>query len=1212
MQSPFVDPLLLAGMHNKAALTLIGRESEMQTIRTLLQTVLQDAPTGARAMTIRGEMGVGKSRLLAEVYTEAQALGFRVIEGRVYEAGNLFPYFPFIEALRPVLRTLSLEQLQHYLGLDAHSTLNVDPLPIHRVENNREQATDVAEIISLTGNPFVAALAHLFPEIPGMLGVAIVQEELTSEQQKFRIFDALATLLERMSLDQPLVLSIDNLQWADSVSLEMTFYLTMRLRQSRIALLGATRPPNLWNSAPQEMESMFTRPSAHLTSTLAMKALSELMREGLLSILLLMPLQSDAAEKYLQQLLPGKHAPGLAQTLLSRAGGNPFFLEELVRALTLNQQIIWDGTLWQATKAIETSLPSTIIIAVKQRLQTLSSACQELLRIAAHFGRTFPLNALLHVLHVQGITEALDEALNASVLLPVENISDNISVNGIGRSLDIGIDEGFVPGQAQGTVPTVPSSFASLQDMALGEVPDPFLTPQVYIFGQGIIQEVLYAEVPAHRVQALHRAIGTALEKTYAHDLSPHVVELARHAVLGGDKAAALHWSIQAGNEAVHQQAYREAIGHLRLALTLLEAGEASPVAPSQEQLAMTIGELWFKLGELEQAERVFLHVLDLLQGVGGAAQVQGVSHAKNTGQAQGTVPTTTFQLAQANRYLSDIYRLQCHYDRALSHLQVAQTVFGSEQARWPVSKQVPNVNSSPPWLLGQTLDGELVEKGLAPFEREEVRERILLLQAQAMLDIFLNRASASESALWQSHQLAAMIGDRSSQAFALHFVGYLRGWGEHIKAAIRLIEQSLGIYITIGDPLHAVAGEHALGTIYLAQGELEQARSYTQRGFERARRYGVFMYLGWLHWNFSLIALVQGNWSECSRHLQEADRGQIPRLAPLILQARAMLAFRQGDWQQAEHYFRDGVQIVTQTEWYPGSLALYGHFLAVTGNHTAARTLLDKAANHPEPPGYGGDYYIPFLAEGYIHIGDHQRSQAYVERIRAQRGFMYYGHAVDRILAIVAAQAEDWATSEQAFADALALCRRAKNQPEEATIFYEMARVALMRSRTQPLQVQLQTLSYAQKLCSQAREYFLQYDMQRYVVLVETLQTGIAQLCRSVPPGQTIVVAIQTKETEKTKDTKLVQGNVSAQSTIPTAQNRDLLSPEASLDLHLTQREREVLCLVAEGHTDREVADRLIISPRTVNRHLSNIFVKLNVPGRAAAVAYAIRQSLV
>jgi DNA-binding CsgD family transcriptional regulator len=61
-----------------------------------------------------------------------------------------------------------------------------------------------------------------------------------------------------------------------------------------------------------------------------------------------------------------------------------------------------------------------------------------------------------------------------------------------------------------------------------------------------------------------------------------------------------------------------------------------------------------------------------------------------------------------------------------------------------------------------------------------------------------------------------------------------------------------------------------------------------------------------------------------------------------------------------------------------------------------------------------------------------------------------------------------------------------------------------------------------------------------------------------------------------------------------------------------LTHREREVLCLLAAGHTDRKIAESLIISPRTVNRHMCNIFVKLDVPGRAAAAARAVSKGLI
>ena len=66
------------------------------------------------------------------------------------------------------------------------------------------------------------------------------------------------------------------------------------------------------------------------------------------------------------------------------------------------------------------------------------------------------------------------------------------------------------------------------------------------------------------------------------------------------------------------------------------------------------------------------------------------------------------------------------------------------------------------------------------------------------------------------------------------------------------------------------------------------------------------------------------------------------------------------------------------------------------------------------------------------------------------------------------------------------------------------------------------------------------------------------------------------------------------------------------AIDCRLTNREREVLYLVASGHTDRKIAESLIISPRTVNRHMSNIFVKMDVTSLAAAAAHAVRRGLI
>src|SRR5205085_10571464 len=147
--------------------------------------------------------------------------------------------------------------------------------------------------------------------------------------------------------------------------------------------------------------------------------------------------------------------------------------------------------------------------------------------------------------------------------------------------------------------------------------------------------------------------------------------------------------------------------------------------------------------------------------------------------------------------------------------------------------------------------------------------------------------------------------------------------------------------------------------------------------------------------------------------------------------------------------------------------------------------------------------------------------------------------------------------------------------------ILYEKARAALLFTRSHPSTASFERIH---ALCERARDLFLQYDMLRAVDMVNTLQEGIRQL--KIPEQ----VAVASQKSAKPA---------------PSPYNYHL-------DLQLTRREQEVLRLVAEGYTDREVAETLVISHRTVNRHLSNIFVKLDVPGRAAAVAYAIRQRLV
>src|SRR5438270_3082931 len=90
----------------------------------------------------------------------------------------------------------------------------------------------------------------------------------------------------------------------------------------------------------------------------ATRALGKLMRQGVLMLLQLGPLSAEAAQEHLHALLPGTLPERIAQVLLTRAEGNPFFLEELVRTCTLNGQLVLHDGVWRATRAIDTALPN--------------------------------------------------------------------------------------------------------------------------------------------------------------------------------------------------------------------------------------------------------------------------------------------------------------------------------------------------------------------------------------------------------------------------------------------------------------------------------------------------------------------------------------------------------------------------------------------------------------------------------------------------------------------------------------------------------------------------------------------------------------------------------------------------------------------------------------------------------------------------------------
>ncbi len=1154
-----------------APVPLVGREPEMELLRHSLKTIftggLHFAPTTPRAVFVAGAAGVGKTRLMRELASEAAEAGAIVLWGGAYESGLLPPYLPFTEALRPYLRSLSSAHLSRLLGLSNAGETNgqsaaVPPIGLH-------------------------CLAQLFPQIAALPGLPTPQEPLTPEQEKFGLLDGFATLLERISearerptgarvaepgeakqtfpqatpaagkahKEQPILICLDDLQWADSASLELLLYLTSRLRSASILLVGALR-------------NGFIDPSAG--SALG-RAITELNRQRLFTLLLLSPLSEGASSVLLDALLPGGVAPDLRQAILARAEGNPFFIEELVHALQGSGQIALQQGLWQRTRGSHSlngplpELPPSIKMTLALRLEPLSADCRELLRAAALCGPAFYPDVLAAATGQtqETILDLLDEASEAGL---IELIPEDETESAVHASAGAG-----VRGEAENAGTRFPQAPASAG--ALG----------AFRFVQRIARELLAGQLPRQRRRRLHALIANALQarSQTRQTAERNAAEIAHHFTQAGRTHQAIHWTVLAGDVAAGRHAQREAIGFYRSALALLDttisvgagagargeaesAGAQHPQAPAAAgapepvptedhdsaepaetyhpgQLHRRLAESWFRLGEFQSALRSFQAALEEERPLGD-----------------------TLTLARLNRLISDAYRQLGQYDQAFGYLQAAQTTLAALESQ----EQDAQSRGHEP----QTADAALTEQ-------------MLQRQSLAVLMIGAGQGEAAEGALRESQHLAIRIGDRGGQAFALHMLGWLKGWGEQIAQAIQLQIQARDLLLEIGDPFHAALGYEGLGIVYQAIGDSQNATKETEAGLALATRFGITRSIPWLRYNQGVLALAQGRWADATQALEEArtesERSNDVRLKPILRQVLGVLAWRLGHLAQAGQALEESYQAAQISfEWLPGSAGLLGWFLAATGHPDAARPYLDQATMRSffSPVGFAADFYLPFVAEGLLACGDLPAAASLTERFKPWGDRQYYGISVQRILGRIAAAQQQWTEAQRFFAAGTEFCRRAGSRPEQASTQLAWAEAALAQARAQPAQASA-----------------LVDDIERLTEEAETLSNTLGL---SAQADRAIALRAEAATVH--------------QQTVAAA----ALPGSAAIDPRvlkgLTPRELEVLRLVADGKTDKEIAEELVISPRTANRHIANIFLKIDVTSRAAAAAYAIRNRLV
>ncbi|NRA01327.1 MAG: AAA family ATPase [Myxococcales bacterium] len=337
----------------------VGRSRELRELRGAFDQVLKGR---GRLVTLSGGPGLGKTRTAEEFADEARARGARILVGRCHEGEGPPIFWPWVQLIRSYLADHDPARLLYALGNSG------------------------AEIASL-----VPELRELVPGLP-----KLAQEQLSSESDRFRLFDALGRFLTRASSHEPLLLLLDDLHAADAPSLALLEFLARELGRARVLIIATYRDTALERGHP-------------LSATLG-----ELAREDLTHLIELQQLRETDVEEFLEAVSGGEVPAELVSLVYQKTEGNPLFLAEIVRLLDAERKLDHP----REVRSWSVTIPQGVRETIRRRLVQLSDSTNRLLTLAAVCGRAFSRNTLEAVGELSGVEllEGLQEAVDARIL----------------------------------------------------------------------------------------------------------------------------------------------------------------------------------------------------------------------------------------------------------------------------------------------------------------------------------------------------------------------------------------------------------------------------------------------------------------------------------------------------------------------------------------------------------------------------------------------------------------------------------------------------------------------------------------------------------------------------------------------------------------------------------------------------------------------------
>lgn len=475
---------------------MIGRSKEMEEARSIWKEV---ASGNGQIVMISGEPGIGKSRMIREFMTHSEVSGGRPLLGASYAEGGA-PYSAFGQIGRKVL---------------GDSKSPISPFPDYIVSDLLSIAPD---------------LKPLYPNIPPNPAL-----EPQFEQQ--RLFESVTTFFNILAENSPLLLVLEDVHWADSGSLFLMRHLARYIQDSRILIAATYREVEIDENLPFK------------------EVLNDLNRERLATRLKLQRLTKDQTSNLLTTILAEEISPDFLDGIYSETEGNPFFIEEVCKALVDSGKLYFENGKWHRPAIEDLEIPQSIRVAIQERVSKMSEEHQATMRLAANIGHEFDYKLL-----TEASTQDEDTIIDALEFGENAQLIRDISVKGVVR----------------------------------------------YAFMHALIPFTLSESLNILRRQRIHLRIAEAIEKLHPEDYE----SLAHHFTEAGKLNEAVDNYRSAAVRAQELFTFEASISNLESALELIEPGENVHL---QIEILEQLGDLLLHFGENIKAIEQYKIAIDLV-----------------------------------------------------------------------------------------------------------------------------------------------------------------------------------------------------------------------------------------------------------------------------------------------------------------------------------------------------------------------------------------------------------------------------------------------------------------------------------------------------------------------------------------------------------------------------------------------------------------------